>query len=74
MLLNCHLLALVCIVVDPSISYDFRSNVQPWPGILQDVQRLENSFATTSASLLISVQIVSGLHWLPVQLMVQDVR
>ena len=43
-----------------------RCIVQLWPGILQDVQSLESSFGTEGASLLISVQIVSGIHWLPV--------
>ena len=33
-------------MVDPSISFAIHCIVQLWPGILQDVQSLENSFGT----------------------------
>ena len=52
-----HLGTLVCIVLDPSISFVIRCIVQLWPGILQDVQSLQ-----TSASLLFSVQTEDGIH------------
>ena len=53
-------------MVDPLISFAPRYIVQLWPGILQDVQSLETSFGTEIASLLISVQLVSGIHCIPV--------
>ena len=47
-------------MVDPANCYI----LQIWQGILQDKNSLENSFWTAITSLLISVQIVSGLHWI----------